>query len=258
MLKEQGVISLVGAGGKTSLMFRLAQQLAADGDSVLTTTTTRIFEPTQDQSRCVILSESADSILKLTRDLLKDNLHLTAAAKRSQKEGKLVGLQPGIIGLIASSGLFRWIIVEADGAAGKPLKAPAEHEPLIPEASRWVIGLAGLSGVGKPLNEAWVFRPERFAKIAGISPEDSVTVEAISCALSHQQGIFKNSPTNAIRIVFLNQADVQGGMETGQQIARLLQKRKNPKLNAVIIGQVLSEQPVLKICDISNCEVLDG
>ena len=53
---EGGVISLVGAGGKTTLMFRLARELADTGERVLTTTTTRILRPTKEQSASVVVS----------------------------------------------------------------------------------------------------------------------------------------------------------------------------------------------------------
>ena len=58
MLGEGGVISLVGAGGKTSLMFRLAHELEKAGERVLTTTTTKIYEPSADQSAGLIVSTS--------------------------------------------------------------------------------------------------------------------------------------------------------------------------------------------------------
>ncbi|MCK7504559.1 MAG: hypothetical protein MZV70_11045 [Desulfobacterales bacterium] len=45
LLHGGGVVSLVGAGGKTSLMYRLARELAGTGQAVLTTTTTRIYPP---------------------------------------------------------------------------------------------------------------------------------------------------------------------------------------------------------------------
>ncbi|MFZ1708622.1 MAG: putative selenium-dependent hydroxylase accessory protein YqeC, partial [Anaerolineae bacterium] len=37
------LVSFTGAGGKTTAMFRLAQELAAAGWHVVTTSTTRIF-----------------------------------------------------------------------------------------------------------------------------------------------------------------------------------------------------------------------
>jgi len=92
LLKGGGVVSLVGAGGKTSLMFRLAQELSAAGETVLTTTTTRIFMPEEGQSRCVILADTAEKILERAAPELNEHRHLTAAAGLSVDPGKLAGL----------------------------------------------------------------------------------------------------------------------------------------------------------------------
>jgi probable selenium-dependent hydroxylase accessory protein YqeC len=79
-LKNGGVISLVGAGGKTALMFRLARELSKDGDRVLTTTTTKIFIPMRKQSSIMLISESAETIAQHARKLFKKNSHITAGS----------------------------------------------------------------------------------------------------------------------------------------------------------------------------------
>ena len=244
-LEGGGVISLVGAGGKTNLMYRLARELSGGGDSVLTTTTTKILMPTRDQSVYVVLAESAETILSRAKDLLRKTLHITAAAGRVQATGKLFGLQPETIDLLWKAHLFRWIIVESDGAAGKPLKAPAAHEPVFAECTKWVIGLVGLSAVGKPLTEHWVFRPERFVKVTGMTAGTDVTENAIGNVFTHANGILKGAPVHALRIAFLNQADVPGGFAAGRKIAGLLGKKKESQLNRIVIGQILFEPPIL-------------
>jgi probable selenium-dependent hydroxylase accessory protein YqeC len=168
MLEGGGVVSLVGGGGKTSLMFKLARELSMAGDTVLTTTTTKIFEPSRDQAACVILSGSVPDILDRADELLDEHLHLTAAVGKLPESGKLCGFQPEIIGELWNAGLFQWIIVEADGAAGKPLKAPADHEPVIPACTTRLVGMLGLNGVGQPLTERLVFRHEHFARLTGL------------------------------------------------------------------------------------------
>ena len=114
-----GIISLVGAGGKTSLMFRLARELSEKGDPVLTTTTTRICAPGESQSDKVIVGGSLDEIRKQAVAHLKRHRHLTAAAGLLEDQGKLIGLAPETVDALGESGLFRWIIAEADGA-GRP------------------------------------------------------------------------------------------------------------------------------------------
>ena len=251
MLEGGGVVSLVGGGGKTSLMFKLARELSMAGEPVLTTTTTKIFEPSRDQTGCVILSGFVPDILDRADELLNKHLHLTAAVGKLPESGKLYGFRPEIIGELWNAGLFRWIIVEADGAAGKPLKAPAAHEPVIPACTKRLVGMVGLNGVGQPLTERLVFRQEQFARVTGLRLGSNVTPAAIADVLVRDDGLFKGFYPEIMRIAFLNQADVKENFSAGQRIARILSKRKNTGLNRVVIGHVLFDPPVLEVYDVS-------
>jgi probable selenium-dependent hydroxylase accessory protein YqeC len=250
MLEGGGVVSLVGGGGKTGLMFRLARELSMAGDTVLTTTTTKIFEPSRDQAACVILSGSVPDILDRADELLDEHLHLTAAVGKLPESGKLCGFQPEIIGELWNAGLFQWIIVEADGAAGKPLKAPADHEPVIPACTTRLVGMLGLNGVGQPLTERLVFRHEHFARLTGLRLGSNVSDSAIADVLVRDDGLFKTFCPEVTRIAFFNQADVRANFSAGQRIGRILSKRKNTGLNRVIIGQILFDPPVLEVYDL--------
>ena len=92
-----GIVSIVGAGGKTTLMFRLAHELAKAGQSVLTTTTTKIFRPTSAQSRHVLLTTDANQVIESFGRLPADGRHLTAVADEDDKSGKLIGYAPDTI-----------------------------------------------------------------------------------------------------------------------------------------------------------------
>ena len=252
MIKGQGVVSLVGAGGKTTLMYKLAHEIAKNGEPVLTTTTTKIVAPAEDQSSSLILSDSVETLVSKAKDLLnKHNLHITAVADQLQKEKKLVGLPPDTIDAICRAKLFRWIIVEADGAARKPLKAPADHEPVIPETTSHVVGIAGLSGVGKPLTDKWIHRPERFEEITGLAAGAAVTEAAVGDIFIHEKGIFKGTPANALRIAFLNQADIPGAPEVGKTIAGLLRETEQTGLKRIVIGQTKLVPPVVEYYEVN-------
>jgi len=250
MLKDRGVISLVGGGGKTSLMFKLAHELAMAGESVLTTTTTKIYQPLPEQSTNLILSGSVTGMLDAAQATLKHHCHITAAAEKLSDQRKLRGYTPEFIEAIWNRHLFRWILVEADGAAGRPLKAPAEHEPVIPACTSILVGVVGLNGAGKPLNDQWVFRHKRFVQLSGLAYGSAVTEAAIVAVLVHNKGIFKNAPAAAVRIAFCNQADVPRNLASGRQIARLLIDKKITGLNRVVIGQTLFDPPVLELYDL--------
>ena len=246
MLESGGVISLVGAGGKTSLMFKLAHEFSISGESVLTTTTTKIFEPEPDQSSCVIVSDSVTRLLDQAQKRINKHPHITMAFDRQPDTGKLIGFGPDVVDALWKRHLFRWIVVEADGAAGRPLKAPAGHEPVIPACTSCLVGLAGLSGIGQPLTDQWVFRPERFAELAGISRDAAVTETAVANVFTHKNGLFKKAPAAAARIVFLNQADTPGTRAAGRRIARLLTEKINTGLKRVVIGRTRADSPVLE------------
>ncbi len=250
LLGDAGVISLVGGGGKTTLMFKLARELSMTGESVLTTTTTKIFEPSLHQTSDVILSDSVTDVLKQADKMLDKHLHVTAAAARLQASGKLNGFRPDIIGQIWNAGLFQWIIVEADGAAGKPLKAPIAHEPVIPACTQRLVGMVGLMGAGQPLTEQLVFRPEQFARLTGVKLGATVTDAAIADVLVRDDGLFKGFCPEVMRIGFLNQADLGDNLSAGQRVVRILSRLKNTGLTRVVIGQVLVDPPVLEIWDL--------
>ena len=246
-LEKGGVVSFVGAGGKTSLMFRIARELSSAGETVLTTTTTKILMPSKDQSPHVILSDSLDEVLDKARDLIRKNLHISAASQRTDSPvGKIAGFEPEVIDGIWKAGVFRWILVEADGASRRPLKAPAFYEPVIPDCSGLLVGIIGLKCIGKPLDERWVFRHKLYAKITGLKLKEPVTEESVAAALIDKNGIMKGCPSNTKKVVFLNMADNQKLVESGRKIADILCKTGIEGLRRVVIGRALHESPVVE------------
>ncbi|MGD8284271.1 MAG: selenium cofactor biosynthesis protein YqeC [Desulfobacterales bacterium] len=252
MMENGGVVSLVGSGGKTTLMFHLAREFASAGDSVLTTTTTKICRPSQHQSACVVTAGAKEPLFTQLDDLRNEHLHITVAAGHVAGHKKLIGLNPDVISAIHQANLFRWIIVEADGSRRRPLKAPADHEPVIPDCTKWIIGVLGLSGVGKPLTEEWVYRHELFAQVTRLSPGDHVTEEAVCEVLTSEKGIFKDAPVDAIRLVFLNQADMRQKRVAGQKIVEYLARRHTGNLRRVVVGCAGHDPAVLDWLDMNS------
>lgn len=248
-LNGGGIISLVGAGGKTSLMSALAAELSGSGDRVLATTTTKIAKPEPSQAAVVVVEKNPGLLIGKCRTALKDKPVVIGAADRSPPRNKLVGFSPETIAALWRSGIFRWIIVEADGAARKPIKAPADHEPVIPAGSKWVVGLVGLLCIGEPFSDRWVFRPDRFRRISGLNHGEPISPAAVAAALVHPQGILKGSPGAAAKIFFLNQADTPRRLDNGRKIVELL--KQNPgACGRVIIGQLMPAPQVVEFADL--------
>jgi probable selenium-dependent hydroxylase accessory protein YqeC len=233
------------------MMFRLARELSAGGDSVLTTTTTNIWIPSKDQSEHVIVSPSQELVLERAKHILPDNLHITAAAHELTSQKKLKGFEPKFINDLQASGLFRWILVEADGAAGRPIKAPAQHEPVIPMFSKWVIGMIGMDAVAKPLTEKWVFRAEIFSSLTGLSIGEPLTPDVIATMLMHAKGIMKGCPRDVNRMIFLNRAECcNNGIEIGREIVKIIRNSRGYTIKRIIIGNILRNPAVVEYHDI--------
>lgn len=202
-LGDSPQVAFVGAGGKTSAAFTLARQFERP---VLVTTSTHFAV---DQLKLADLHLVFNSISDL-RKLSAENLPaITVITGGETKEDRVSGLDAE--GMAALSAFARAnnlpLLVEADGARRRAFKAPAQHEPAIPPFVESVIVVAGLSALGQPLTEEWVHRPELFAELSGLKLGEFVSAESIAKILLHPNGGLKNIPTNARRIVLLNQAD---------------------------------------------------
>jgi probable selenium-dependent hydroxylase accessory protein YqeC len=224
-------------------MFHLAQQLSRSGKKVLTTTTTKIFYPTTEQNENVLVDTNPESILQQVTSQHHFN-HITAASELLADGSKLKGFSSEAIGLFEKSGCFDWILVEADGSARRPLKAPAEHEPVIPANSTVLIAVAGLEVLGCPLSEEIVFRSNLAGALMGISEGEAITESALVNLFNHPLGAFKGAPDQARRLIFLNKADDSKRREAAARIAALLRQNPQPVAEALLVGQALSEVKV--------------
>ena len=101
---------MVGAGGKTSLMFRLARELVEQGDTVSTTTTTRMLMPKPEQSSRIILTDSFETMIRQSEELLKKVPHITAALELKYPRKKIVGFNPVMVDKLYKADLFKWIL----------------------------------------------------------------------------------------------------------------------------------------------------
>ncbi|MDD5285128.1 MAG: selenium cofactor biosynthesis protein YqeC [Desulfuromonadaceae bacterium] len=237
--EPQGVISFVGGGGKTSLMFHLARLLAMSGQRVLTTTTTKIFVPTPEQSETVLVESDPQTLLRLASSGLKYSGHITAASAHLAGSGKLKGFAPEDIDAFEQYALFDWILVEADGSAGRSLKAPADHEPVIPSKTTVLVAVAGLDVLGKPLSEESVFRSALAGKLMGLSEGETITESALARFFSQPSAPFKGAPPSSRRFIFLNKGDDSIRTASGTKIAELLRHLAVTAAEAVVIGQAL-------------------
>ncbi|MBI4761196.1 MAG: putative selenium-dependent hydroxylase accessory protein YqeC [Chloroflexi bacterium] len=219
----------IGAGGKTTAMFKLARELPA---AIVTATTHLGIWQTSLADRHIATDEDTIENIEGFQGVL---------LVTGKPEGERV--KP-----ISEKLLHRLhqhcqthaipLLVEADGSRQKPLKAWAEHEPPIPEFADLVIHVAGLSGLGKPLSETHVHRAEKFAQLSGLDMGETISLEAIANVLTHPQSGLKNIQKTARRVVLLNQADTP----ELQSAAHTLTSSLFPTYQAVLISSLLHDQ----------------
>ncbi len=242
-LRAREVVSLVGAGGKTTLMFRLAKELLLAGKKVVTATTTKIMEPSSEETPCLFVQSDEEKLKQLALQHIDQFRHITLARERIESI-KLKGISPDLVSLLWNSPEIDMMIIEADGAAGRPVKAPREWEPVIPSHTTLVIGLLGVDGVGKELNEENLFQAERISQLTGIPMGGKMTCGGMAILMVHPQGIFKGAPHSSRRVAFINKVDVPEGMMWGREIGKEILEKGSPQIERVILGRLKSELPV--------------
>lgn len=208
-LTEKGhVVSLVGGGGKTTLLYAMAAHCASKGWRVLASTTTHIQRPAEP------LWAQNDAEL---------------AALWAAGSYAVAGAQAPDNKLTQPSQLEYWMVqadavfLEADGAKHMPCKAPAAHEPVLLPQSDIVLAVAGLSALGRPLVEV-CFRLETACTLLGVLPETILTPELLAKLLANKQGGRKGVDSRHFYVV-LNQADTPERRKAGEQTRQLLKSQ---------------------------------
>ena len=238
------IVCFVGAGGKTTAMYRLAHELVSLGWRVVTTTTTMIRPPTPEQSEETILEANPTLLLQKVERALESHHHATVATRQKRDEkGKLVGLQPELVGKLATLPSIDALIVEADGARGRSLKAPAPYEPPVPPATTILVPMMAVDALSQPLDERITHRPELIARLTGASLGDSITPEVAAQVIAHAEGGLKNAPPSARVIPLINKVD-SSILGPAQEVANYL--ISDNSIDRVLLGAVAEPRPILE------------
>ncbi len=213
------IVAVVGGGGKTSLVHALAAEAASRGLSAVVASTTKFTRPPgRDMPPLLVTTdEQAEAAVRFA---LEPSCVL-ALSSGDGTHSRLSGFAPTTIDALAVLGAGL-LTIEADGAAHRPFKAPANHEPVIPASSTHVIVCVGLQVLGRPLDSDWVHRPELVAGLANVSLGDPVTADTILAVLLHELGGRKGVPAGARLSALLNGPSTAEHEDLGAHIAQRL------------------------------------
>ena len=195
-LGRRSLLSLVGGGGKTTLLFALGRQLPA---RTLLTTTTRMGRDRNGGFPVLVGPTDSDLADAFGRDD-------AVLVWRTTDERKALGFAPAEVDRWFADGAADHIVVEADGARRRPFTAPAPWEPPIPAASTHVVACIGAEALGYVIADR-LHRPLRVAAAAGCSPYERLTPARAAAALTSPVGMMKNVPASARFTVAVAAAD---------------------------------------------------
>lgn len=220
-LNKYEKITIVGAGGKTTCLFTLANELKTN--KVLVTTTTKIYEPNKAMyDKLILESDNLNNI--------SPKNGITIFGKEINSNGKL--LSPSIENLNEIIKKFDYVFIEGDGSKEKPLKGWNDKEPVVLEDTTITLGILSIKNIGKKINEKNIHRLNEFMILTNSREEDEIGVKHLAEVVNNCNGIFKNSKGKKILLI--------NGVENKKEVelARLLLEYIGRNIELVVSGSL--------------------
>ncbi len=233
-LKRGDLISIVGAGGKTSLMFTLAEELRKEY-KLLVTTTTKIFIPNEKQYDFMAIE------FNNYRGIGRSNEKgIYVYGSSINDEGKIVGICTEV--LDTESSYFDYTLVEADGSKGKPIKGWNKTEPVISSKTTKTIGVLSIESIGKKINEENVHRVSEFLNITNAVENETISVENIVSIIFNSNGLFKSS--NGEKILFINKVEGNKQIILVDELMQYIElnNKKDKLIDKIIYGSLMNRE----------------
>ncbi len=255
-LKERAFISLVGAGGKSTIFNRLAEELAPKNRRIILTTTTKMFgwqlAPFIKKGKLLegyqeeLVGESIKRYFSRENKRVRLAIIVKEIEEINEKE-KLTGPPPAWLDKWWTEGIADYFLVEADGAAGRPVKAPAPYEPVVPLSTTDLIGVIGIDALDLPLEEENVFRSAIFSRLTGLAGGEKIGIEALSRLVCHPQGLFKGAPPGSRCHLFINKVEDLFHLKEAEELAFEVLKLGYQRISDIIIGAASQKEVIVEV-----------
>lgn len=242
-LARPRVVALVGGGGKTSLMAWMHSACLMKGMRVVSTATTKLSaENTCGYSYVTTptLAEAEQYVAQLPRYGRQTAMVLGPSPKQA---GKMQGVPPEWIDALAEKFPDTVFLVEADGAAGLPLKGHLSYEPVIPQSTRLVIPVFGAEALmmERPADEL-IHRLARFYELTGLVAGAPISLRSLCDVLFHPEGYLRGIPADATVVPFINKVETMSAELAAARLSRLILERRNPQVVGMVVGSVAQER----------------
>ncbi|RYJ14593.1 putative selenium-dependent hydroxylase accessory protein YqeC [Halogeometricum borinquense] len=235
-LNDASVLAVVGAGGKKTLLYRLASVLS---DAIVTATVRIPIFDSHVESVVV-----TDDPVSAAADTGTRPLGLVPERERPDRYR---GYDPAVVDELAAAGETP-LLVKADGARNRLFKAPGENEPQIPDAATVVSPIAAARVVGESLTEEAVHRPERVAELTDCAPGETIRPEHVASVVADASGGLKGVPQASSVIPVVNMADTSELEAVGREIATGVLDRA-PSVSRVLVTRLNRDESVVEVVE---------
>lgn len=233
---------VVGAGGKKTTLYALAARL----DRAVVTATVRIPIFDEYVSRVEVTDDPMDALGRI------DERPLGIVPDR-ERDDRYRGYDPVVVSELTDR-TDDPLLVKADGARTRWLKAPNDREPQLPEHADTVCPIASARVVGEPLSDEHVHRPERVAKITDREVGEEIRPTDVARVLASPRGGLKDVPREATVVPVVNMVDDDELETVGRRIAREVLDRAGPDTAGptalrVVLARMTASDPVVAVIE---------
>ncbi|EMA68227.1 anaerobic dehydrogenase cluster protein [Halorubrum aidingense JCM 13560] len=241
----EGTTCLVGAGGKKTTLYALAGRL----DRAVLTATVRIpifdrevasVRVTEDPVAALRGDDAPAGDASASGAPATDAFPLGLVPGRD-RDDRYRGYDPETVDALAAAHDGP-VLVKADGARTRLLKAPNDREPQIPSGADTVVPVASVGAVGEPLSAETVHRPERVAALVDADLGDEITPELIGRVLAHERGGLKGIPPGATPVPLLNAVDDDADEAVAREISAVVHEHAD--VPRVVLARMIDETVV--------------
>jgi probable selenium-dependent hydroxylase accessory protein YqeC len=235
---DEQCVAVVGAGGKKTALYRLGGCL----DRAVVTATVRIPIFDDEVAEVVVTDDPVSTLRSRPDDADAWPLGLVPERERGDRYR---GYDPETVDDVAAAHDGP-VLVKADGARNRLLKAPDEREPQLPAGADTALAVASARVVGKPLSEQWVHRPELVAALTGRDVGDELDATDVARVLASADGGLKDVPDGTRAVAVVNMVDDDALRATGEAVAAEVLSLTD-RVDRVVLTQLVAPDPVVEV-----------
>lgn len=235
-INNKDIITIIGAGGKTSLMFS-ASSLLRNDYKVLVTTTTHIYVPDNNLYDKIIMLTHFEN--ENYNNILQNNKNgVYVIGSHIVNNSKIKGLTFDMLDKITP--YFDVVIIEGDGSKEKSLKGWNDNEPVIYPKTTKTIGIVDISSIGIDINEENIHRVDKFLDIINDYSNNKVNIEHLEKLILNEKGLFKFSKGE--KILFINKVEDINKRKNALNIIKDIKNENQSYIDKFIYGSIFNNE----------------